>query len=209
MPEIKICGITRVEDAVECARLGADYLGFVFAGSPRRVSPVKAAEIIRELRGGGTRAAGVFVDEDEQTVWKILELCRLDVLQFHGRETPEYCGLFGGVPVIKAFRLRFSGDAARFRDYGVFAHLADAFAEGKPGGTGKTIPRELAAEAARESKRLFLSGGLTPRNVAVHIENINPFGADVSSGVEKSPGVKDIEKVKAFIYNARRTGHAS
>lgn len=209
MPEIKICGITRAGDAVECARLGADYLGFIFAASPRRVSPREAAEIIRELRGGGARATGVFVNEREQTVREIMELCHLDALQFHGTETPEYCGKFGGTPVIKAFRLRSAGDAEMFRDYRVFAHLADAFVEGKPGGTGKTLPRELAAEAAAASGRLFLSGGLNPGNIAACIAEINPFGVDVSSGVEASPGLKDIGKVKAFIDNARRTDHAS
>ncbi len=204
MIKIKICGITNIPDALAAARSGADYLGFVFAESPRRVSPGHAAEITKELKGEGVKTAGVFVNEEEDYVRKTAELCSLDVLQFHGEESPDYCRRFPGYIIFKAFRLRSSADVGLMKVYDVYACLADAFVEGVYGGTGKTISPELSLEAAPAAKRLILSGGLSPENVSSCIEKINPFGVDVSSGVEKSPGVKDVEKLMRFINIARR-----
>ena len=203
MTKIKICGITRIDDALYCAGLGTDYLGFVFAPGPRNVSPEKAAEIIGELGGMNVLAAGVFVNEEEEEVKRTADLCGLDVLQFHGEETPEFCGRFPEFSVFKAFRIKCESDLARLKEYRTDAHLIDAFVEGLRGGTGKLLPAEIAAKAAEFTGRLFLSGGLDPENVAGRVESVKPFGVDVSSGVERSPGVKDREKLKRFINAVR------
>lgn len=203
MTRIKICGITGIHDALFCAELGADYIGLVFAPSPRRVSPRKAAEIIRELRGMNVMAAGVFVNENEEEVKRTADLCGLDVLQFHGDEAPEFCRRFPGYSVFKAFSIRDENDLAKMNDYDADALLVDSFVEGLRGGTGKMLSADIALKAAKLADRLFLSGGLSPGNVSDCIERVKPFGVDVSSGVEKSPGIKDREKVKNFINAVR------
>ncbi len=205
MVKVKICGITNIMDAVFASRLGADYLGFVFADSPRRISPERASEIIKALEGLNVRAAGVFVNEDEEEIKRIAALCPLEVLQLHGDESPEFCGRFKGYSVFKAFRARNKDDIAAIKDYEADAFLIDSFVEGMHGGTGKVLSHDLALEAARYTGRLFLSGGLTPENVSGLIARVSPFGVDVSSGVEKSPGIKDEEKIKKFM-DAVRTG---
>ena len=203
MTRIKICGITNLRDALLCAGLGADYLGFVFAESPRRILPREASEIIKALKGLNARSVGVFVNEKEEEIKRIGELCSLDVIQLHGEETPEFCGRFKGYSVFKAFRLRDEADIAVMKDYEADALLIDSFVEGRHGGTGKRLSPGLAGKAAVYSERLILSGGLTPGNVRGCIAKIKPFGVDVSSGVEKSPGRKDAGKVKSFIEAAR------
>ncbi len=203
MVKVKICGITSLMDAVFASRLGADYLGFVFADSPRRISPERASEIIKGLEGLNVRAAGVFVNEKEDEIKRIAALCPLDVIQLHGDESPDFCGRFKGFSVFKAFRLRNEDDTAAIKDYEADAFLVDSFVEGMRGGTGKVLSAGLALEAARHTDKLILSGGLTPENVSGLIAMVRPFGVDVSSGVEKSPGIKDEEKVKKFIDAAR------
>jgi phosphoribosylanthranilate isomerase len=204
MIKVKICGITNVPDALTAAAAGADYIGFVFAESPRRVSPARAGEIIKALKGSGVSAVGVFVNEKERDVRNTAELCSLDVLQFHGDEPPEYCRRFSDYIVFKAFRLKNEVDIPVMKEYDVCACLADAFVEGRFGGTGRIIPPGLASKAGGAVKRMILSGGLTPDNVSSCIGEVEPFGVDVSSGVEKSPGLKDDEKMRIFINAARR-----
>ncbi len=203
MIRIKICGITGIDDALYCAELGADYIGLVFAPSPRRVSPGQASEITRQLRGMNVMAAGVFVNEAEEEVKRTADLCGLDVLQFHGDEDPEFCRRFPGYSVFKAFSVRDENDLAGMKDYDADALLVDSFVEGQRGGTGKMLSSDIALKAAGITERLFLSGGLAPGNVAECIKRGKPFGVDVSSGVEQSPGIKDREKVKKFIDAVR------
>jgi len=194
---VKICGITRVGDALAAAGLGAHALGFVFfAGSPRHLAPGRAAEIVRKLPPFIT-TVGLFVNPESDEVDRVLDQVRLDLLQFHGEETPAFCARFG-VPFIKAARVRPGLDLLQYaKPYGAARGLLlDAFVEGAHGGTGTAfdwnmVPRELPLP-------VILSGGLGPANVADAIRRVRPWAVDVSSGVEASPGIKDSRKMAAF-----------
>lgn len=198
MVRIKICGITSLRDALTAVEAGADALGFVFAPSPRRVTPEQAAAIIRELPPFVT-TVGLVVDQDPLP---ILELCPVDVLQYHGAESPE---TVAAAPrrAVKAFRVRASADLQSLATYRCSAFLLDAYVPGLAGGTGRQFPWELAREAQRFGRPVIVAGGLTPDNVAQCIEQTRPYGVDVSSGVESSPGRKDPHKVRTFIQAAR------
>ena len=195
---VKICGISRVDDALAAARLGAHALGFVFyANSPRHVAPSRVAEIIAVLPPFVT-TVGLFVNPDAGEVERVLAQVPLDLLQFHGEETPEFCARFG-VPYIKAARVRAGLDLLQYaRDYGAARGLLlDAFSDGVHGGTGTVfdwslIPLELP-------RPVILSGGLAPDNVAEAIRRVRPWAVDVSSGVEARPGIKDPLKIAAFM----------
>jgi phosphoribosylanthranilate isomerase len=195
---IKICGITNLEDARMAVEAGADALGFVFAPSPRQVSPEQAARIIAELPPFVT-TVGLVVDQDPGP---ILAACPVDVVQFHGSETPEQVA---AVPrrAYKAFRLRSQADLEPLGPYVASAFLLDAYVPGIAGGTGRSFPWELAAQAKRYGRPIIVAGGLTPDNVAQCIRTTRPYGVDVSTGVEAAPGKKDPEKVRAFIRSAR------
>jgi phosphoribosylanthranilate isomerase len=206
---VKICGITSIEDARIAFDAGADALGFVFAESPRRVTPEAAAAIARALPPF-VATVGVLVDQDPRP---ILDVCPLDVVQFHGRETPEALAAVSGARRVKAFRIREASDlSALARYHGVAdALLLDAYAEHAAGGTGQTFPWALAREAAARglvaamdgpgygAPPLILAGGLTPENVAAAIAQAAPYAVDVSTGVESAPGRKDPAKILAFI----------
>lgn len=198
---VKICGITNIEDALLAAEYGADILGFVFADSPRRVS-AETALAICDMLPEHVLKAGVFVNEDPVVVESITTVCGLDLLQFHGDETPEYCARFGEMAV-KALRVKDEESMADLSAYGVKTFLLDAYVPGRRGGTGRKFDWSLAAEAAR-NESIILSGGLTPDNVAEAIEQVRPYAVDVSSGVESSPGKKNAEKIMAFIGGAKR-----
>jgi len=195
---VKICGITRVDDALAGARLGARALGFIFyAKSPRHVARPRAAEIIGALPPF-ISAVGLFVNPEAREVERVLAQVPLDLLQFHGDETPEFCARFQ-VPYIKAARVRTGLDLLQYsRDYSAARGLLlDAFADGAHGGTGTVfdwslIPGELPLP-------VILSGGLTPENVVEAIRRVRPWAVDVSSGVEASPGIKDPLKIAAFM----------
>ncbi len=199
---VKICGITRVEDALAAARLGAHALGFVFcAKSPRYIVPRRAAEIIRNLPPFVT-AVGLFVNAEARDVEAALEQAALDLLQFHGEETPAFCAQFR-VPYIKAVRVRAGLDLLQYAQlYGAARGLLpDAFVAGTHGGTGTAfdwslIPRKLPLP-------VILSGGLNSDNVADAIRRVGPWAVDVSSGVEASPGIKDPRKISAFMKEVR------
>lgn len=196
---IKICGITNLEDALLAVELGADALGFVFAPSPRQVDPEHAAAIIRELPPFVT-TVGLVVD---QAPLPLLEQCPVDVIQFHGAETPEQVAQLGR-RAIKAFRIRSEEDLAVLPQYdAAAAFLLDAYVPGIMGGTGRQFPWRLALEARDLGKPVIVAGGLTPDNVELCIRTTAPYGVDVSSGVEASPGRKDPEKLRTFIANAR------
>lgn len=195
---IKICGITNEEDALAAAQLGADALGFVFAPSPRQISAGRTREIIEALPPM-VQTVGVFVDEDAEKVAYTATLCHLDLLQFHGRESVDYCSSFDR-RVIKAIRVRSQEDLRGLSEYSnvVDGLLLDTHVPDKLGGTGLTFDWNLALEAKRYG-RIILAGGLNPGNVAEAVNVVKPYAVDASSGLERSPGVKDHEKIAKFI----------
>jgi len=200
--KVKICGITNASDAVAAAEAGADTLGFMFyEPSPRHVTIRQAAEIIRALPPFIMKV-GVFVDAEEDTVMRAIGDCGLTMLQFHGQETPEYCTQFG-LMSMKAFRVKDTGSLKELPNYPTDAWLLDAFVADKLGGTGEKFNWELAIEAKKLGRPIFLAGGLTPANVAEAVRTVQPFEVDVSSGVEAAPGKKDHAKVREFISAAK------
>ena len=200
--KVKICGITNEADGQAAAEAGADMLGFVFCEqSPRKVAVEEAAGIVRALPPF-TVKVGVFVNAPEELVFRAIAECGLSLLQFHGEETPEYCRQFR-VMSMKAFRIRNADSLRALPDYKTDAWLLDAYSPDKAGGTGETFNWDLAIEAQRLGRPIFLAGGLTPENVAEAVRRIEPYAVDVSSGVEAEPGRKDHAKVRAFIAAAK------
>jgi len=202
---IKICGMTNTEDAVAAAELGADAVGFVFAPSPRQISPEKAREIITALPPL-VQTVGVFVDEDPERVASAAAFCHLDLLQFHGKESVAYCRRFRH-GVIKSVRVQSQACLEECSEYGgvVDALLLDTYVSGRAGGTGLTFDWNLAQEAKKYG-RIVLAGGLNPDNVAAAISTAKPYAVDASSGLEQQPGVKDHDKMARFIQIVRNTG---
>ena len=204
---VKICGITNTDDALFAAEAGADALGFIFVPeTPRYTEPQKACEIIGKLPED-IRKFGVFLDEAVSEVVRVTNKLGLDYVQLHGSESPGYCARLNGevsASIVKAFRIGQRGDLDPIADYDIIGFLLlDSFVEGKAGGTGKVFDWSLAVEAKRYGKPIILSGGLTPENVSEAVAKVSPYGVDVSSGVEKAPGVKDGDKVRDFIRRAR------
>ena len=202
MTRVKICGITRVEDGVACARLGADAIGLVFyAPSPRNVSVDQARAIIAALPPFVT-TVGLFVDAAPSEVQAVLAQLPLDILQFHGNETPEYCRGFGR-PYLKALRVKPGLDLVQYASAysDAKALLLDAHVEGVAGGTGQAFDWRLIP--ARLPLPVILSGGLNPANVTEAIRRVQPAAVDVSSGVEASKGIKDADKIAAFMQGVR------
>lgn len=196
--KVKICGITSPADAVAAAEAGADLIGLMFyEKSPRHVSLQTAAKIARALPPFVVKV-GVFVNAPEDWVVRAIGECGLNLLQFHGDEPPEFCTRFG-VMSMKAFRIRDLKSLKELPNYPTNAYLLDAYSPGARGGTGEKFIWDLAIEAQKFGKPIFLAGGLTPENVADAARKVQPFGVDVSSGVESSPGKKDPAKVRAFI----------
>ena len=206
MIKVKICGITNIEDALASCEYGADALGFIFyKKSPRFIEPERVKKIIRELSPFVT-TVGVFVDDDADRISEIADAAKLDIIQLHGSEPPEFCNVFKR-KIIKAFKIqgqgaRGKGQENEIRRYTVSAYLLDTYKEGVEGGTGEIFDWEIAKEAKRFG-RIILAGGLTPENVAEAVETVMPYGVDVSSGVEERPGKKDLQKVKNFIERAK------
>jgi phosphoribosylanthranilate isomerase len=206
--KIKICGITSAADALAAVEAGADALGFVFYDqSPRHVSLNAAAEIIRQLPPFIVKV-GLFVNAPGELVLRAIADCGLNLLQFHGDETPEYCVRFG-LMSMKAFRIRDAESLQVLPNYQTDAWLLDAYTPGRMGGTGERFDWELALEAKKFGRPIFLAGGLTPENVAEAIRKVGPYAVDVSSGVESAPGRKDAAKVKAFIRAAKQAARES
>jgi phosphoribosylanthranilate isomerase len=199
---IKICGITRAEDAVAAVDAGADALGFMFCeASPRCVTPEQAAEILRELPPFVARV-GVFVNPSADKVRAAIAETGIDTLQFHGEETSAFCRQFG-LRVIKAFRVRDAESLKPLADFRRETWLLDSFVAGKHGGTGAVFNWDLAAQAVKQGGRVILAGGLAPENAADAVRRVRPYALDVSSGVELAPGRKDTAKVRAFIAAAK------
>jgi phosphoribosylanthranilate isomerase len=195
---IKICGITRLEDALSAIALGADALGFVFyPPSPRYVSPVQAAAIVAQLPPFVT-TVGLFVDASAQEIAAILAQVPLSLLQFHGDESAEAC-LAYKMPFIKAVRVQAGLDLVQYalRYSAAQGLLLDAFVAGVPGGTGQAFDWRLIPSDL--SLPVILAGGLIPDNVAEAVQKVQPYAVDVSGGVEASKGVKDYAKMQTFI----------
>jgi phosphoribosylanthranilate isomerase len=194
----KICGITRVEDALAAVAAGADAIGLVFyAKSPRAVSPEQAAAIVQALPPFVT-SVGLFVNMPRDQLQALLRQVPLDLLQFHGDESPADCEGYGR-PYIKALRVRPDEDlAATIANYsGARGILLDTFVEGVPGGTGATFDWSLVPSDI--AKPIILAGGLEASNVAAAIRQVRPYAVDVSGGVEASKGIKDANKIRVFV----------
>lgn len=199
---VKICGMTTLDDALAAVDFGADAIGFVFhPASPRFVDFEHAAEIARKLPVHVVRV-GVFVDTPEEMVFGAISRCGLNLLQFHGQESPDYCVQFG-LMSMKAFRVKDESSLLGLDNYPTDAWLLDSYSAGKLGGTGEKFNWDLARQAGKLGRPIFLAGGLTAGNVADAIRAVQPYGVDVSSGVEDSPGKKDSAKVQAFIRAAK------
>jgi len=199
---IKICGITRVEDARNAAASGADAIGLVFyAPSPRCVGPEQARAIIAAIPPFVT-AVGLFVDPAPDEVESVLCRCSIGLLQFHGDEAPDFCCGFG-LPYIKAARVRADTDLVQYLSpyYAAQGWLLDAYHEQLYGGTGESFDWRMIARDL--SRPVILSGGLTPDNVGAAVRQVRPWAVDVSSGVESAKGIKDAAKVAAFIAGVR------
>jgi phosphoribosylanthranilate isomerase len=199
---VKICGITRPEDALAAAHCGAHAIGLVFyRPSPRYVTPEKARDIIRMLPPFVT-AVGLFVDAPAEEVRNVLAVAPVNLLQFHGAETPEFCRGFG-LPYLKAVRVRPGVDLLQYAtDYhDAKALLLDAYVDGAHGGTGATFDWNLVPQGLPLA--VVLSGGLDADNVSDAIRKVRPWAVDVSSGVETGKGIKDAVKIAAFISGVR------
>jgi phosphoribosylanthranilate isomerase len=198
---VKICGVCTLDDALACADAGADAIGFNFwPRSKRYITVEDAARIARRLPPQ-LRTVGVFVNPTEDDVTRAFAAGAIDLAQLHGDETPDFCLRFAG-RYWKALRLRDQQSLVELDRYSCDILLIDADAPDY-GGSGARAPVELA-RAAASRRRVLLAGGLTPENVADAIRAVRPFGVDVASGVERSPGVKDWIRVTAFVAAAKR-----
>ncbi|OGS20141.1 MAG: hypothetical protein A2252_10845 [Elusimicrobia bacterium RIFOXYA2_FULL_39_19] len=239
MAKVKICGITNFQDASDAVMLGADFLGFNFyKKSKRKLSLDNALEIITKLPPVFS-PVGIFVDDEMNTIMQIVQKCKLNAVQLHGNETPEYCTELSAqlkpqnVKIIKAFNMKGAETLAQMEKYIDSADyfLIDSYVEGEAGGTGvsmqdqlipaanpdeqpaqneQTTPEkpelsgwDLAIEAKKFNKPIFLAGGLTPDNVEEAIEKVLPFAVDVATGVERLPRRKDYDKLKKFITSSK------
>ena len=194
---VKICGITQRQDAEFAAEMGADAIGLVFyKGSPRSVT-IAQAQVIVAVLPPFISVVALFVDADVTTVRECLSALPIDILQFHGDESPEYCEQFAQ-PYIKAIRMREDADlVALSESYSqASALLLDSYQPGLPGGTGQTFDWSMIKKI---NKPIILAGGLTVENVAAAIEQVQPYGVDVSGGVEQEKGIKDQVKISAFM----------
>ncbi|MBC8287194.1 MAG: phosphoribosylanthranilate isomerase [Nitrospinae bacterium] len=199
--KVKICGMTQLKDAVFAAEQGADAVGFIFyKKSPRSVTMKTVREIILKLPPF-VDTVGIFVDESVDRVNKIADYCGLDMVQLHGDESPAFCRKIHR-RVIKAFRVKDLQSIKQLEKYSVSGFLLDTYSDNLHGGTGKTFDWNLALPAKKIGP-VILAGGLTPRNIRQAVSQARPYGVDVCSGVEKFPGVKDPEKVRAFLTNIR------
>lgn len=202
LTRIKICGLTRTEDAIAAAKAGADAVGLVFyTPSSRNVSITQATDICRSLPPFITKV-GLFVDAEQMLIEEVLAKVAIDVLQFHGQESEQTCAFFGK-PYIKVLHIGKEANIAESitRFGSASAVLLDTYVKDQPGGTGKTFDWDrISLECP---KPIILAGGLNSDNVRVAIRKVNPYAVDVSGGVESSPGRKDIVKMDKFVKEAR------
>ena len=201
--KVKICGITNLEDAKASIDAGCDAIGFVFyKKSPRYIEPEKAKEMIKQLPGRIIKV-GVFVNSKEKIIKDIARSCSLDILQFHGNESPQFVRKFKGYKIIKAFRVKDRIDLEKVLKYKIFAYLFDTFVKSKVGGTGQKFDWKLVGHINSIKLPVFLSGGLTAENVKQALNIVKPHWVDVSSSVEVKPCKKDHKKIRKFIETAK------
>jgi phosphoribosylanthranilate isomerase len=205
MTVVKICGITNLDDALAAADAGADALGFNFyPRSPRYISPANAREIINQLPQSILKV-GVFVNEELQSVFRILTQARVSAVQLHGDESPDYCSEITATYVIKAFGARDDLDVSKYK---VDAIMLDTKDDRLHGGTGRVFDWSIAQRAhvsVGSMAKLFLAGGLSPENVARAIATVKPYAVDACSSLEETPGKKNHERVRAFINAVRNS----
>jgi phosphoribosylanthranilate isomerase len=198
MVKIKICGLTRPEDVLLLGEMPVDFAGFIFVpDTPRFVEPGKATKLIR-LLPDRIQPVGVFLDEKPDIVRETADICGLKILQFHGDEPAEYCEQFN-LPYFKVIRVEGSLDGRIPGGYRPLAFLLDTFVKGTPGGTGRTFDWTVAGRVVESGLSVILAGGLNPENISRAVEEVHPWGVDVSSGVESRAGIKDPEKVRRFV----------
>ncbi len=198
---IKICGITNLDDAKKVVELGAHAIGFVFAESPRKIEPSVAREISNLLPPFISKI-GVFVNEEIKTIKEMYDYCFLDAVQLHGDEDSQYINALS-LPFIKAFKVSGNEVIKQIEKFGLPYFLLDAFDKNLSGGTGKKFDWQIAIEASKLGD-IILSGGLNQANIREALETVNPYAVDVSSGVEKSPGKKDFQKMESVINEVHR-----
>lgn len=200
--KVKICGITNLNDAISAQKSGADALGFVFYfPSPRYIKLQAAKKIISKLNKK-IKKVGVFVNAKAGYIKKIASACKLDMLQFHGSESPDFCQGFKGYEVIKAFRIKDKSSFKDIKNYKVDCYLFDTFKRGLFGATGTKFKWSLLKNA-KINKPFFLSGGLNSKNVLAAIKAVRPVWVDGSSGVELSPGIKGKQLLEGFIKKVK------
>lgn len=205
MTLVKICGITNLEDALAAAEAGADALGFNFyKPSPRYITPKRAREIVKQLPES-LLTVGVFVNEKSpDEVRSIARESGIKALQLHGDETPEYCrDLAVDHYVIKTLAVSSSFDVHSVKAYEVEAIMLDTRDNSLRGGTGRVFDWSVAQQVGRTIPKLFLAGGLSPENIENAIETVRPYAVDACSALEKSPGKKDIERMRVFVNTVR------
>ena len=199
---VKICGITSEADALAAAEAGADAIGLMFyEDSPRHVTISQAKAISEALQKHIVRV-GVFVNAEESLISQAVIDCTLNIVQFHGDESPEDCGRYN-VMSLKAFRMQGPETLEAMQEFPADGFLLDAHVKDALGGTGETFNWDLAVRAQELGRPIFLAGGLTVENVAEAVAKVQPFAVDVSSGVESEPGRKDPAKMRAFVSAAK------
>jgi phosphoribosylanthranilate isomerase len=201
---LKICGITSVEDALDAVEAGADAIGVNFVPTSKRFVDVPVGRAVRDAVGERALVVGVVADRSSAELEELRRQTGIAWLQLHGNETPDYCSLIQRVKVIKAFRVDSSFRVESLRSYGSTMFLLDSGSGGQFGGTGKVFDWNQAY-GANAFGWIVLAGGLTSVNVGEAVSRLHPFGVDVSSGVESSPGKKDYEKMRRFIETVRKT----
>jgi phosphoribosylanthranilate isomerase len=199
--KIKICGITRIEDAILAKELGAWAIGFIFYDKSKRyINPTKAGEIAN-LVGENIEKIGVFVDSSMTQIAEFAKTANLTAIQLHGNETPEFCKKIGkmtGLPIIKALRIKTASDLQNIQEYknSVFAILLDTYSEKEYGGTGESFDWNILQNIPKNEIPVILAGGISSENIKTAQKLVNPYAIDVSSGVESQKGIKDKEKMK-------------
>ncbi len=203
VPRVKICGITRQEDARIACNCGADALGFIFySKSPRYISPGDAAAIISTL-GPFVNCVGVFVNESESTIRRVAQRSGIDTIQLHGDEPPRLVQTLAPFHVIKSFAIREEKDLDALTRYHCNGYLLDTWNASVHGGSGHTFDWSIAARAVQDHTHVILAGGLGPVNIADALEQVRPWGVDLNSGVEIKPGQKNPRKMKHAIDIAK------
>lgn len=202
---IKICGIKHRDDALKAVECGADAIGIIFVEKSPRYASLTDARVIAESMPPFVTVVGLFMDADAETIREALKVVPLNLLQFHGDESPEFCDQFD-MPYIKVLRMRENVNVVAFaQEYPNAAGiLLDTYKKGVGGGTGHAFDWNLIPDNV--PLPLILAGGLTPENVALAVETVKPYAVDVSSGVESAPSVKDHSKIEQFIKEVQRVG---